>query len=91
VETPGALQALGESDAKVVSSAHALFPDLVALERRDLLRGDVTAEERKQLDRKMTEFYRANFISYAEFEQDFPQDQTQTSSTGSGSGSAQNP
>jgi len=67
VETPGALDSLSP-EPKIVRRAHALFPDVLDMQRRRALGEEVPAEEVAEVNARLVDFYRTSFWNREEFE-----------------------
>jgi hypothetical protein len=58
IETPGALEQLGDKKAQIVREAHALFKEALQLRRRQFLGEPVSPEEFARSRERLIEFYR---------------------------------
>jgi tetratricopeptide (TPR) repeat protein len=70
MNAPGALESLGEPQAKVVRESFAVFSKLIDLDNRELLGGTVSREEREDVLKRLEKVYRENWGGYQEFEHD---------------------
>jgi len=69
VETPGALDSLSP-EPEIVRRAHAVFPDVVDMQRRQALGEEVPAEEVDEVNARLVNFYRTSFRNREEFEEE---------------------
>jgi tetratricopeptide (TPR) repeat protein len=69
---PGLLGQLTPRLQQRVRTAHDIFRDVIELERRELLEGDVPAVEKERLELRMAELYRTIFANYAEYQKQKP-------------------
>jgi hypothetical protein len=67
VANPGGIDALGEQRAHIVVTALELFREVVKLERRELLEGEVPQTEKDKLASRLADFFRTTFGNYQEY------------------------
>jgi tetratricopeptide (TPR) repeat protein len=67
VASPGGFDALGEQRARIVVAALELSREVVALERRELLEGEVPQAEKDKLASRLADFFRTTFGNHKEY------------------------
>jgi tetratricopeptide (TPR) repeat protein len=65
---PGGLASLGEKEARQVAAVRDVFRDVVALEHRELMTGEVPKAEREKLTVRLNQVYRDVFANYQDFQ-----------------------
>jgi tetratricopeptide (TPR) repeat protein len=67
VASPGGIEGLGEQRAHIVVTALELFREVVKLEQRELLEGEVPQTEKDKLASRLADFFRTTFGNYQEY------------------------
>ena len=70
VETPGALDSVSSFKVQIVRGTLDVFPEVVELERREILGLVVDPDRRERLKTRLLEFYRQTYAGYESFQRE---------------------